>query len=147
MIVVGNRTTQDHFSKVLIYNFSSLKKYKKGYIERTKKIYLETFEKCPGSLYFPLLISCVRKKISKILTINNICINDFCYENKLTFPIYISDQKLKNSMDLLHIIDKSNSHYVYIKDIDKFIFYKRKDKNKKYLCKICLQCLSSKNVL
>ena len=55
MIVVGNRQTQDHFSKVSIYNFSGHKKYKKGYIEMTKKIYLETFEKCPGSVYFPLL--------------------------------------------------------------------------------------------
>ena len=56
MIVVGNRPTQDHFSKVSIYNFSGLKKYKKEYIEMTKKIYLETFEKCPRSVYFPLLI-------------------------------------------------------------------------------------------
>ena len=55
MIVVGNRPAQDHFSKVSIYNFSGLKKYKKGYIEMTEKIYLETFEKCPGSVYFPLL--------------------------------------------------------------------------------------------
>ena len=56
MIVVGNRPTQDHFSKVSIYNFSVLKKYKKGYIEMIEKIYLETFEKCPGSFYFPLLL-------------------------------------------------------------------------------------------
>ena len=55
MIVVGNRSAQDHFSKFSIYNFSGLKKYKKGYIEMTKKPYLETFEKCPGSVYFPLL--------------------------------------------------------------------------------------------
>ena len=55
MIVVGNSLAQDHFSKVSIYNFSGLKKYKKGYIEMTKKIYLDTFEKCPGPVYFPLL--------------------------------------------------------------------------------------------
>ena len=34
------------------------------------------------------------KDFSKIETKNNICINVFCYENKLTFPIYVSDQKL-----------------------------------------------------
>ena len=50
-----NRPTQDHFSKVSIYNFSGLKNIKKWYIEMTKKIYLETFEKCPGSVCFPLL--------------------------------------------------------------------------------------------
>ena len=52
-----NRPTQDHFSKVSIYNFSGLKNMKKGYIEMPKKIHLETFEKCPGSVYFPLLSS------------------------------------------------------------------------------------------
>ena len=33
------------------------------------------------------------KQFSKTETKNNICINVFRYENKLTFPIYISDQK------------------------------------------------------
>ena len=55
MIVVVHRMTQDHFSKVSIYNFSGLKKYKKGYIEMTKKIYLDTFDKCPGLVSFSLL--------------------------------------------------------------------------------------------
>ena len=36
---------------------------------------------------------------------------------------------------------------MYIKDFDRFIFHKRKNKNKKYFCKSCLQCFSSKNVL
>ena len=67
----------------------------------------------------------------------------FCYENTLTYPIHISDQKFENSMDLLFI----SSHYVCIKDFDKFMFSKTKNKNKKYFCKSCLQCFSSKNVL
>ena len=36
---------------------------------------------------------------------------------------------------------------MYIKDFDKFVFHKTKNKNKKYFCKSCLQCFSSKNVL
>ena len=71
----------------------------------------------------------------------------FFYENKLAFPIYISDQKFENSMDLLLIIDENKSHYVYIKDFDRFMFQKTKNKNKKYFCRSCLQCFSSKNVL
>ena len=59
------------------------------------------------------------KDFSKIEMKNNICINVFYYENKLTFPIYISDQKFENSMDLLLLIDKNKSHYVYIKDFAK----------------------------
>ena len=50
-------------------------------------------------------------------------------------------------MDLLLLIDDDKSHYVYIKDFNKFMFDKTKNKNKKYLCKSCLQCFSSKNVL
>ena len=53
---------------------------------------------------------------NKIETKNNICINAFCYENKLTFPIYISDQKFEKLMDFLLIFDGDKSQYVYIKD-------------------------------
>ena len=50
-------------------------------------------------------------------------------------------------MDLLLLIDDDKSHYVYIKDFDRFMFHKTKNKNKKWFCKSCLQCFSSKNVL
>ena len=71
----------------------------------------------------------------------------FYYENKLTFPIFVSDQTFKNSIDLLPVIDENKSHYVYIKEFDRFKFYKTKNKSKKYFCKSCLQCFSSLNVL
>ena len=86
------------------------------------------------------------KDFSKIEE-NSISINVYCYENKLTFPIYISDQKSENSMDFLQTFDGDKSHYVYIKDFDRFMFHKTKSKNKKQICKGCLQCFSSKNVL
>ena len=50
-------------------------------------------------------------------------------------------------MDFLLIIDGNKSHYVYIKDVDRCMFQKTKNKNKKYFCKSCLQFFSSKNVL
>ena len=46
-------------------------------------------------------------------------------------------------MDLLLVIDENKSHYVYIKDFDRFMFHKTKNKNKKYYCKKFLQCFSS----
>ena len=46
----------------------------------------------------------------KIETKSNIYINVFCYENRVVFPIYISDQEFENSTDLLLVIDKSKSH-------------------------------------
>ena len=51
----------------------------------------------------------------------------FCYENELVFPIYVSDQKFENSMDLLLLINDDKSHYVYIKDFDRFMFHKTKN--------------------
>ena len=50
-------------------------------------------------------------------------------------------------MDLLLITDENKSHYVYINDFNRFICNKTKNKNKKYSCKCCLQCFSSKKVL
>ena len=63
------------------------------------------------------------------------------------FPIFVSNQKFENSMDLLLIADGDKSHYVYIKDFDRFMFHKTKNKNKKYFCRSCLQCFSNNNVL
>ena len=50
-------------------------------------------------------------------------------------------------MDLLLLIDDDKSHYVCIKDFDRFIFHKTKHKNKKWFYRSCLQCFSSENVL
>ena len=71
------------------------------------------------------------KDFSKIETKNNICINVFCYENELTFPIYISDHEFENSIDLLLVIDENKLHYVYIKNFDRYMFHKTKKENKK----------------
>ena len=50
-------------------------------------------------------------------SLKNICINVFCDENKMVFPIYMSNQKFENSMDLLLITDGDKLHYLYIKDL------------------------------
>ena len=87
------------------------------------------------------------KDFDKIEIQNNICINMFGYENKLVFPIYVSDKKYEDSMDLLLLIEDNKSHYVYIKDFNRFMFHKTKSKNKKLVFKSCLQCFVSENVL
>ena len=50
-------------------------------------------------------------------------------------------------MDIFLINDENKSHYVYIKDFNKFMFNKEKHKNKKHLRRYCLQCFSSKKDL
>ena len=81
------------------------------------------------------------KDFSKIQTKNNICINVYCYENKLVFPIYISNQKFENSMDLLLVTYENKLHYVYIKDFDRFIFHKTKAKPKNTFAKVVCNVL------
>ena len=59
------------------------------------------------------------KDFSKIEKKNNICVNVFGYE-----------KKLEDSMDLLLLIDDNKWHYVYIKDFNRFVFHKKKNKTK-----------------
>ena len=77
---------------------------------------------------------------------NNICINVFCFDNKLTYPVYLLDQKFNDNMDLLLISNEFKSH-IYIQDFDRFMFNKTKNRNEKYFCKCYLQCFSSEKVL
>ena len=65
-----------------------------------------------GLNYDKIELPVQEKDFNKIEVKNNICTNVFGYENRLVFPIYISDQKFKDSMDLLLLIDNNKSHYV-----------------------------------
>ena len=71
-----------------------------------------------------------KKDYCRIERQNNISIKVFCYENNMTYPVYLSDQKFHNSMDLLGISDENKSHYVYIKDFNRSMCNKTKNKNK-----------------
>ena len=95
-----------------------------------------------SSIDFPIS----RKDYCKIEDKNNICINVFSYDNGVIYPIHVSSKKFSNTMDLLLIYEENMSHYVYIKDFNRLMF-KSKNKNKKYFCRYCLQCSSSKTIL
>ena len=81
------------------------------------------------------------KDFSKIKTRKKICINVFGYENRLTFPIYVSGQKFQNSKDLLLLIDDDKSRYVYIKDLADLCFTKQKIKTKNTFVKVVYSAL------
>ena len=85
-----------------------------------------------------------KKDYCRIEMQNNICINVFCCDNKLTYPVYLSDQRFNDNMDLLLISNEFKSHYAYIKDFDRFVFNKTKNRKKKHFFKCCLQCFNSK---
>ena len=113
-----------------------------------------------SEILFPVTI----KQVNKIEQKNNIRINVFGYENNQLFPIYISKENFEDHMELLLItgetvrsegsfsypdpkIGEFLSHYVLIKDFNKFMFSQTKHKEKKHFCMHCLQCFSSERVL
>ena len=81
-----------------------------------------------------------KENFSKIETKSNICINVYCYENKLVFPIHISDQKFETSIDLLLVIDEDNSHYLYIIYTDLY-FTKQSIKTKNTFARVSYSVL------
>ena len=85
-----------------------------------------------------------RKDYRKTEVLNSININVFCHENKMVYPVYLSNQSFNDSMDLLLISSRFASHYVYL---NRLMFNKTKHKGKKVFCKSCLQCFSSEKVL
>ena len=111
--------------------------------EKGKKI-----EKFLKSLIIKELIFQFQKKdYGKIEVLNGTNFNVFCYENKIIYPVYLSDQIFDDCLDLLLISNNFTSYYVYIKHFNRFMFNKTKHKGKKYFCKSCLQCFSSKKTL
>ena len=64
MIVVCNGATWETFFRAQFVIFRCQKYVKKGYIEMTKKIYLETLKQCSRSLCFPL--PCIWKRDIKM---------------------------------------------------------------------------------
>ena len=88
-----------------------------------------------------------KKDYSKIEILNKTGVNVFCYENKVVYPVYISNQKFDYCLDLFLISNNFTSHYVYIKDFNKLTFNKTRQKCRKYFYKSFLQCFSSEKVL
>ena len=70
-----------------------------------------------------------KKDYCRIEQKNKICINAFCHENNLFYPVYVSDKNFEVWMDLLLITGENKWHSVYMKDLNRFMFNKTKNKN------------------
>ena len=95
---------------------------------------------------FPVTI----KDIDRIEKQNSINVNVFGYDRG-AYPIRISKAKFPDHIELLWIgtNDKKyeKSHYVLIKNFDRFMSTFTKYKARKYFCLRCLHCCSSERVL
>ena len=110
-------------------------------IKKTDKAFMPQLDY--QGIEFPVSV----KQYNKIETQNNININVFGYENKQTYPIYVSKEKFDDVLNLLLISDDENKHYVYIKNFNRFMYRKTRNKNKKHFCMHCLQCFSKEEIL
>ena len=114
------------------------------YPQRIKKSDKEYINKLDYSgINFPVTI----KQINKIEKNNNIRINVFGYEEKQSYPIYVSKEKFDDHLELLLITKDENKHFVLIKDFNKFMYQQTKHKERKHFCMYCLQCFSSERIL
>ena len=109
-------------------------------IKKSDKAFIQNLDY--QGIEFPVTI----KQINKIEKQNSININVFCYENKQPFPICISKENNGHCMNLLLITEETKTHYVLIKDFNKFMFNQTKHKERKYFCMYCLQFFSSEQV-
>ena len=90
-----------------------------------------------NNIEYPVLI----KNISKVEKQNSLNINVFALEDQTNkqslYPVYISNVKSKNRVDLLYVEENENTHYCLIKDLDSFLC--DKNKHKQHTCRNCLQ--------
>ena len=56
-------------------------------------------------------------------------VNVFGYENKV-YPLYISKKSYDQTLNLLLITEKGKSHYVFIKDFNRLMFSRTKQRQK-----------------
>ena len=110
-------------------------------ITKTDKNFIKQLDY--SNIEFPVTV----KQINKIEKQNNICINLFGYEEKQKFPIYISQEKFQDHLELLLINKDKKNHYVLVKNFNKFMFDQTKHNCKKHFCMYCLQCFSREDVL
>ena len=109
-------------------------------VKNIQEEFLKIYKRLASNLnYNGIEFPVQEKDFDKIEVKTNICINVFGYENKLVIPIYVSDKKFEDSIDLLFLVKDDKLHYVHIKDFNRFMSHKTKNKNKKWFCKSCLQ--------
>ena len=72
-----------------------------------------------------------KKDYCKVEVLNKIGVNVFCHD-RVVYPVYLSNQKFDDTIDLLLISIDFVSHYVYIKDFNRFMFNKTEHRGKNF---------------
>lgn len=78
---------------------------------------------------------------------NEISVNVFGYEKEEIFPLHITKTKYKRHVNLLMISNSKNSHYCWIKDLNRLLFDQKTCKNRHYYCPYCLHGFTKEKLL
>ena len=73
-------------------------------------------------------------------------VNIFGYENKV-FPLYVSKKSNEQVLNALLVSNEEKSHYAFIKDFNRLVYSKAKDKDRKHFCMSYLQNFTTKEIL
>ena len=73
-------------------------------------------------------------------------VNVFGYENKV-YPLHISKKSYYQTLNLLLITEKGKSHYVFIKDFNRLMFSRTKQRQKNIACLVYKALLQKKYYL
>ena len=122
--------TKDNGNKCFLWchvrHLNLIKKHSEGIKKEYKRLAINlNYERTE----FPIS----KNDYCKIEKQNNKCINVFCYENGIIYPLYISSEKFSDCMNLLLIFDEKKSHYVYNKYFNRLMFNKTKKKKQKLI--------------
>ena len=105
-----------------------------------QRIKLSDRESAKGLDYSGITFPVSRKQIPQIEKKNNIKIRVYVYDGKAPYPIYVSEEKYPDHMELLYL---DEGRYVYINDFNRLMFNFTKHKERKHFCMHCLQCFHS----
>ena len=84
---------------------------------------------------FPVTI----EKIPRFEARNNIAVSVFGYDDGSLFPVYVSRFQGAQHINLLLISKGEQSHYCWIKDLNRLLYDQTKHRERKYFCRYCLQ--------
>ena len=96
-----------------------------------------------SGIEFPVTI----KQYNKIEKQNNININVFSYSDGEIFPIYVSQEKNKDVLNLLLLTKNNGRHYILIQKFNTFMHNITRHHGVKHFCMHCLQHFSSERIL
>ena len=71
----------------------------------------------------------------------------FVIKHTICTSKYISKYNYPDKCDFVLLSKGELTHYVWIKDFNRFMYNKKKLKGKKHFCKSCLHCFSQESIL